>query len=163
MENLRKNRRVFWQITIPYFHCLLVIARMKQSQEPDTTRVPSSWKAINFALVVDHFPFQLDTPIPIPYLHWWPLHCRKMVGMKLQPIMRAVVIPELFATPTLLNISGNQNGPMKPHICLTNVIKTPTDAASSRLRSTAYVMRTVVTSWLPAAANAAPTSGVTFQ
>jgi ankyrin repeat protein len=79
-------------------------------------------------------------------------NCRYNVGSTLTATIIAVIMPALAERPTLRIISGNlsslsengeaeqtmsrtgtyQKGPMKPHICLTNVTNTPILAASSR-------------------------------
>lgn len=80
-----------------------------------------------------------------------PFHCRTIVGSKLTPTSNAAATPALLDSPMDSNICGNlyeksapnvtgnpferrctyQNGPIKPHICLTKVMKTPILAASS--------------------------------
>ena len=91
-----------------------------------------------------------DKPLAIMffYLQAFPFQCNRAIGMALTATIKAIAIPVLPRYPTFSSICGNldycqythtsrtqktyQNGPMNPHVCRTNVINTPTLAASDR-------------------------------
>lgn len=108
-----------------------------------------------------------------------PLNWMKTVGRIETATTKPTMSPALPLSPKLVNISGNQKGPIhnsqhackpfskrrnipiKPHVLLTRLTNTPILAACSWWQSTAYVTKTVVIIWLPKPEIAIPTIGVT--